>query len=1057
MPSGQGAVLPHGGTSSAPSRFDGQVLQWPKVFTADRTGRVMIWNGRAVSMRVAVAASLAGTLLSAAADGQVLLPPGLGAPLGGNVPTERYDLAVVALADGDIRDALAIATDEYRGGVKAGTQRWIDSIASAMLVGECHWELGQFREAVEAYDQALLLSAAHANWLLAVQFPPQGPRPLQRTAAAPWGPGTRNVVPGALPEIMQIRIEGPDPQQVLQRGGVLAAPVNRTIRPLEIMRGLVVSLYRRGDILGELAVDGTSLEQASRALAARPALPNHYSQTWIDVALGVAQWAQGKPDAASPLLRNGLLMAQQFDHPLAAWALIVLGRISLAKDDAAMAARWFEEATLTAFDHGDVRAMEEAFRWALAAHAAAGTRGVPRSLAAATDWSRGGPVSLRARLLALSAEALAANGEPAAATATLSQIDPRLLRGDLGRTLTGAQASYASALASYAGGDVAAGDAEIVRAITIARVLSPRLFQTQRLVEFVLSGGTLFSDRQADLLFARLLADPSPREVMIDPLGSLAAASTTRADAFEAWASVAARRGTEPLMAAAEAGKRARWLDSQPLGGRRISIERLLSADPQTLSAEDAARRAAVLAMHPRLAKEIGDAANVRTRLSAALLAAAGRRDPAEALPGEPADWTAYRELADRRIGHVAAVSVGREPIAVDFPPLWSGEAIRKKLRPRQLLLSFHWNAAGLLAALESNERIATWQVRQPGAIARDIASLAKELCLFDPVAPVGSDKMVGSNWRLPAERIERSLFEQSRVALAEGIDELVIVPDGLLWYLPFELLPVGSGREAEEDRRPLMDCCRIRYAPTRSLAVMPAERGRPDGIVGIVAGRLHRAEPPTAGVDAVARLSVSIPSLLPIGGATSAARAAGTPAAAASLVDSLLVLEDLGGDAAIAARPLIASGGARGGTTFGAWLEPPPKRPKMVVLPGFQSAVASGLAKPPARPGDDLFIATTDLLAAGARTVLISRWRVGGRTTIDLVEEFLRDVAAGHPPSESWRRAVEVVRREPPDPSGEPRLKQVGDAFLTDASHPFFWAGPMLVECGGDDTLEAP
>jgi len=963
---------------------------------------------------------------------QVVLPPGLGAPLGGTVPTERYDLAVAALAEGQFQEALGIATDEYRGGVKAGAQRWIDSIASSALVGECHWELGQFREAVEAYDQALLLAAANANWMLAVQFPPQGLRPLARTSPAPWGPGTRNATPGLLPATMQIRIEGPDPQQVLQRGGVLAAPVNSSIRPLEIVRGIVVSLYRRADILGELSIEGTSLEQAARMLATRPAPPNHYSQAWIDIALGVANWSQGKPDAALPLLRNGLLMANQFDHPMAAWGLIVLGRIAVAKDDAATAARWFEEATLTAYDHGDARAMEEAFRWALSAHMAAGTRGVPRSLAVATEWARGGSPSLRARLLALSAEALAISGNATAASGALEEIDPRLLRGDLGRTLTGAQAAYAAALVMYLSQDAGKGDAELAKAVGLARNLSPRLFQTQRLVQAVLSGATVFSDRQADLLFAKLLADPSPRETMLDPLGSLAAAATPRPEAFDAWITVAMRRGTEPLMVAAEAGKRAKWLDTQPLGGRRTAIVRLVAADAAQLPAADAARRAAVLAANPQLAKAVGDGIAVRTRLSAAVHAAAGQREAGPVAAGEAADWNAFRDLSARESRFISLVAAGREPVRIDFPPLLSVPEIRQRLKPRQLVLSFHWNAAGLLAALESNERIATWQVRQPAAVARDIASLAKELCLFDPVAPVGTDKLADSNWRLMAERIERGLFDQSRVSLAEGIDELVIVPDGILWYLPFELLPVGSARDAEENRRPLRECCRIRYAPSRSLAVMPSGSRRPAGLVGIVGGRLHRSETPEEVTATLSRLASSLPQSFVIHSSPQAAgRPPGPPFGnAAPLVDTLVVLEEIAG--------LPAT-----------WLAPPEKRPAVVLLPGFQSAAASGLAKPPARPGNELFLVATDLAAAGARTSVVSRWNVGGRTAIDLVEEFVRDAAA--PPSEAWRRAVEIVMREPPDPAVEPRLKQSPGGVLEDSTHPFFWAGFMLVDCGGD------
>lgn len=965
------------------------------------------------------------------ASAQIVLPPELGAPLGGTVPTERYDLAVAALAEGRLQEALGIATDEFRGGVKAGGQRWIDSIASSALVGECLWELGQFREAVDAYDQALLLAASNANWMLAVQFPPQGPRPLARAAPAPWGPGSRNATPGMLPDTMQIRIEGPDPQQVLQRGGVLAAPVNALIHPLEIVRGIVVSLYRRADILGELSIEGTSLEQAARMLATRPAPPNHYSQAWIDIALGIATWAQGRPDAAVPLLRRGLLMGNTFDHPMAAWGLIVLGRIAIAKDDAAAAARWFEEATLTAYDHGDARAMEEAFRWALSAHMAAGTRGVPRSLAVATEWSRDGGPSLRTRLLALSAEALAVSGNAAAASGTLQEIDPRVLRGDLGRSLTGAQAAYAAALVGYLSQDAGKGDAELVRAVGLARGLSPRLFQTQRLVQAVLSGATVFSDRQADVLFSRLLADPSPRETLLDPLGSLAAAATPKPEAFDAWITVAARRGIEPLMVAAEAAKRARWLDTQPLGGRRTAIIRLVAADAAELPAADAVRRAAMLAANPQLAKTLGDGIAVRTRLSAAVHAAAGQRDAMPVAAGEAADWNAFRDISARQSRMISLVAAGREPVRVEFPPLFSVPEIRQKLKPRQLVLSFHWNAAGLLATLESNERITTWQVRQPAAVARDIVSLAKELCLFDAVTPVGTDKLADSNWRSSAERIERGIFDQSRVSLAEGIDELVIVPDGMLWYLPFELLPVGSGREAAENRRPLRECCRIRYAPSRSLAVMPMGPRRLPALVGIAGGRLHRSETPEQVTATLSRLLSSLPQSVVIQPPQAAGRGQGQPLGnVAPLVDTLVVLEEI---------PGLPAG----------WLELPEKRPAVVLLPCFQSAAASGLTKLPARPGNELFLAATDLAAAGARTSLVSRWNVGGRMTIDLVEEFVRDASA--PPSDAWRRAVEVVMREPPDPALEPRLKPSSGGVLEDASHPFFWAGFMLVDCGGE------
>jgi tetratricopeptide (TPR) repeat protein len=1024
-------------------------------------------------------------LSAARSEAQVVLQPGFGMPGGQAVPSPGYDLALTALASGDFTNGLEIAIREHQGGIRAGPQRWIDSIASAAVVGECHYELGSLREAVAAYDEALLLSAAHAEWLLAVQFPPQGPRPLVQQRVATWGRSQRNTTPAGIPGTISIRLGGADPNEVLQKGGVLAAPVNYPIRPQEIMRALVMALYRRGVILGELAREGAAIDEATKALLRRPAPPNHYSQSWIDIALGTALWSQGKADQAQPLLTRGLLIGNQFDHSLTSWGLIVLGRIALDGDQPAAAARYFEEATYTAADYGDARALEEAFRLVVAAHLAAGTRGMPPSIRGGAEWSRTMLPVLRATLLGLEAEALAVAGDAKAAAASLAEIDGRLMRGDPGRGLAGAQQAYAMALTAYDVGDVAGGDRELDRAVTIARRRTPALFQASRLVEMLMAGFGGISDRQADLLFAKLLGDPSPRDTAVDPLGSLARLSSPRAEAFEGWVAAASRRGSDAMLNAGEAAIRSRWLVSQPLGGRRTAVESLLGADPERLPRADAARRAAVLARHPELSAVLDTMTKVRTPLTASLLAIAG--PPAEAaaegqrqqIPGDAAAWREYQRLADRSRQFVALISAGREAPPLGMPPLTTATEIRRRLAPRQLMLSFHWTSVGLQAALESHDRVATWQVRQPAAVAKEIATLARNLCLFDPIAPVPTERLVASEWQASAERIERLLFENSKVELSEGIiDELVIVPDGMLWYLPFELLPVGSARAAAAGQRPprpqatavestaassrdsvdqqpesrrLRDVCRIRYCPTRSLAVLRFETPKTGGPVGIYTGRLVRGDKPAIAQEWGVRLAGSIDRAVVL---PTPAPAAPMPLVA-SLVDTLLVFDELSGDGPVATRPLFSMQSGKPAMTFGDWLGSPSKRPRCIVLPGFQSAMAGGLTKLPARPGEDIFLAVTDLVAAGGRTALVSRWRMGGKTSIDLVEEFLRDRTGGDgeaeppPAAESWQRAVEMATAEQPDVGREPRLKQSPQAVLADARHPFLWAGYLLVDCG--------
>lgn len=1003
--------------------------------------------------RPGLACAVLGLLLSGAgAAAQVVLPPNVGVPAGiGTHPTAAYDAALALLAEGDLAGAFAQAAGEYDGCTKFGNQRWIDTIAGAAVVGECQYERGDFVRAVAAYDEALAIAAQHPEWLLALRFPEQPLRPVAAGRVATWGRSARNTAPAQLPDVVTIRMQGADPQDVLQRGGLLQAPYDLQIRPEPIMQALVIALYRRAEILGPLGHEAASIDAVARALARRPAPPNHWSLAWVDVAHGTALWAQGKPDQAAAILARGLTIGQNLDHALTPWALIVLGRIALDADRAAEAARQFEEATYAAAACGDARALEEAFRLAFAAHMLAGTRGVPPTIRAAVDAPllRDGLDVLRVRLLAMSAEAFAAAGDGRSAAAALKEIPQQVLRGRPAPGAAAAEAAYAAAIVGYAAGDVGDGDANLDRALAAARARSTRLFQTARLVELV-AGGASLSDRQAETLFASLLGPPSPRDFGIDPLGTLAAVTAPRQEAFDAWIAVAARRGLErandAVLDPAEAARRDRWLAARHLGGRLVAAERLLTSDPESLGPGLAARRAAIIAARRDLGPLLDTLAQRRTALATAALGPdrpAAPRGPA----GAPADWAAYRAAADGLARHVAALAAGRDAVTIDFPPLTPAAEIRRRLGDRQLILSFHATSRGLTGVLESRDRFMIWDVRQAAGLPAEIAQLARGLCLFDPHGAVGIDKLLASDWRGPAGRIERMLFENSRISLADGVDELVIVPDGWLWYVPFELLPVTSARaDAAAGPRMLGEVCRVRYCPTRSLAVAGFAAPRLTGPIGVHAGRMARGDD-AADVDALrAQLNAAIapercttitPGATPFG-------------LAASIFDALAVFDES------TATALVPPAAGKGGLTLADWLTPPAKRPQLVLVPGLQTALADGLREKslPLRPGDDLFLPATDLLAAGAHTAVLSRWRVGGGTCADLMTEFAREATApaADPPDSAaalWRRAVDLVTAGPPDPQREPRLRPHDDDVLPDGRHPFLWAGYMLVDCG--------
>ena len=75
--------------------------------------------------------------------------------------------------------------------------------------------------------------------------------------------------------------------------------------------------------------------------------------------------------------------------------------------------------------------------------------------------------------------------------------------------------------------------------------------------------------------------------------------------------------------------------------------------------------------------------------------------------------------------------------------------------------------------------------------------------------------------------------------------------------------------------------------------------------------------------------------------------------------------------------------------------------------MPGFHTPAEYGLKK--GGTGDEVFLTVCGLMASGSRTVLLSRWRVGGQSTVDLMREFVQEL-----PHESaaaaWRRSVQLA-----------------------------------------------
>ncbi len=264
--------------------------------------------------------------------------------------------------------------------------------------------------------------------------------------------------------------------------------------------------------------------------------------------------------------------------------------------------------------------------------------------------------------------------------------------------------------------------------------------------------------------------------------------------------------------------------------------------------------------------------------------------------------------------------------------------------------------------------------------------------------------------------------------------EELIVVPDGILWYLPFEILQVSLDSEVVS----LGSLVKVRYAPTAGLAIAD---GRPKKRVqrtAIVPGKMLSRDDEAVGQEMSEQIQTAIPESeiwkqMPAQGGL-----------ASSLIDRLILLQDVeDSDKQPYAWAPLGLDRNKPGSQLADWLLMPWKGPEQIILPGFHSAAENGLKK--GGNGDDIFLTLCGLMSNGARSIMLSRWRVGGESTRELTREFVQELPHMRA-TDAWQRSLKLWQKRGVDPVSEPRVK-FAEGKEIPADHPFFWAGYMIVD----------
>ena len=961
--------------------------------------------------------------------------------MGRSFPPLAYYNAFTAYHLGDFERGFEAFRAAGRLGLRAGNERWADSICYHTMMGECLYRVGEPLRALDQYNQAISVFLLNRDWLRRVEFPVAIAASSSRIRQnITWG--VRTTVMGNFPSSMQVLFGDQNVQNALQQGGVIAPPEIRTINVIEIVRCTALALRRRAELMGPLCPTDPLSAQVLVALESRIGRPNHWSEVWIDNMRAMALIGMGKYGEAADVLQRSLLVVGQFDHPLTGQSLVEVGRMAERQQNYGLALESYTQASLAAaqFEQPDV--VEEALHRAAAVHLISNSQGVYTPLVPAAVWAkRQKYAELYASLVVDVAEHQITAGDFDGAETSLTDVRQFIGRRQIASAQVIARLAYLSAAAHFQNGRDKNAQESLLQAIGIQRSISPWLFQISSLDTLYLANSANLTEREASTLYELLLREPNESDWAGDPLDSLAVKSVAKESAFQNWFNLTINRNEEVrAIEIAERMRRQKFFAQLPLAGRPLALCWLLEAPDEVLNDDARKRRQDLVARYPildDLSRQLGDAKN---ELAQQPVRVDDQAEQIKAVKERSRKLTAIAEKYERLL---AGIALRRIDTPESFPPLLSVEQVQSKLDENQLILSFVITPRSVYAMMLSAKNQAIWRLESPARTRKGTAALLREMGMAGDSSTLNDKRLTSQKWKAVSKALVDFLIDKRQHGFWKKFDELIVVPEGFLWYLPFEALIVPT--EEGEDV-PLIAAMRIRYAPTIGLAVPDALRQKRDPETTVVLGQLFPRDTAELARQQLVEMQTLIERLNPL--------PEKLPVPSGLLRanwDRLLVLDDIDTTRTgpLEWAPASVDQG-KPNSSLARWMELPWGGPTEVYLPGFHTDAESGLKR--TSNGDEVFFAVTGLMASGTRTVLLSRWRTGGQTCYDLMREYLQELPNGTP-DQAWQRAVQLVRDSQIDPSWEPRINLAKDSQETfTADHPFFWSGYILCDRGTID-----
>ena len=334
---------------------------------------------------------------------------------------------------------------------------------------------------------------------------------------------------------------------------------------------------------------------------------------------------------------------------------------------------------------------------------------------------------------------------------------------------------------------------------------------------------------------------------------------------------------------------------------------------------------------------------------------------------------------------------------------------------------------------------------------------------LAEPIARLVALLESGASGEGPARELGAALLGAADTALPAGITRLVVVPDGPLHRVPFDALRLRDGRAAVERwaigvapsaavaaalrRRP-----EPTPTPTRLLALGDPVFTGPTLSLALRDGETYRSAFDRAG--GLPRLSGSgdeareVARYAPAGADIRLREDASESWLKRADLDRYRVIHlathALVDEASLANTALALSpGGSDDGFVSPADLADLHLDADLVVLSACRTAGGVTVA------GEGVQGLTTPLLAAGARAVVATQWRIGDRSTVRLVDDLYAGLARGEPVADALRQAKLAALKR-----GAPAGEWAGFTVVGD---PLVRVALALPKPSGDGRARAP